>query len=94
MTKSLYVGSLPYQSTEDDLRQLFSPYQPSDVRVIPDKGFGFVDVPEDRAAEAISALNGSSFGGRTLVVNEARPRGERTGGGNRGGYGGGRGRRF
>lgn len=98
-SKSLYVGNLSYQSSEDDVRGLFSAYSPGEVRIIPDKGFGFVDVPEEKAADAIAATNGVNFQGRNLIVNEARPRGERTGGGgyggggNRGG-GGGRGRRF
>ncbi|MGE5528362.1 MAG: RNA recognition motif domain-containing protein [Patescibacteria group bacterium] len=89
-SKSLYVGNLSYQSSEEDVRHLFAAYEPSDVRIIPDKGFGFVDVPEEKAADAIAATNGVEFQGRNIIVNEARPRGERTGGG----YGGGRGRRF
>ena len=97
MSKSLYVGNLPYQASEDDVRELFAAYSPDQVRVIPDKGFGFVDVPEDRAADAIAATNGVSFQGRNLIVNEARPRGERSSGGYGGSHGGGstsRGRRF
>lgn len=90
-SKTLYVGNLSYQSTEEDVRQLFSAYDPGEVRIIPDKGFGFVDVPEDKAAEAIAAINGTNFQQRNLTVNEARPRGERSGGGNRGGGGGYRG---
>lgn len=77
--KSLYVGNLPYHATEADLRSLFADYDPAEVRVIPDKGFGFVEVAEDRAADAIAALNGTDFQGRSLTVNEARPRPERTG---------------
>lgn len=91
-SKSLYVGNLPYQATERELRDLFSTYEVGEIRIIPDKGFGFVEVAEEKAAEAIEALNGSAFGGRNLTVNEARPRGEKPsggGGGNRGGYGGG-----
>ncbi|HHY98245.1 MAG TPA: RNA-binding protein [Firmicutes bacterium] len=79
--KSLYVGNLPYHTTESELRGLFADYDPAEVRVIPDKGFGFVEVAEDRAADAIAALNGIDFQGRSLTVNEARPRPERTGGG-------------
>lgn len=90
--KSLYVGNLSYQSSEQDVRDLFAAYDPGEIRIIPDKGFGFVDVPEDKAAEAIAATNGVNLGGRNIIVNEARPRGERSGG--RGGYGGGRERRF
>ena len=93
--KSLYVGNLSYSMSENGLRELFSEYAPSEVRLIPDKGFGFVDVPEDKAAEAIAALNGREVDGRALTVNEARPRAERGGGGGgggrgRGGSGGGR----
>lgn len=101
-SKSLYVGNLSYQSSEEDVRSLFAAYDPGEVRIIPDKGFGFVDIPEEKATDAITATNGVEFQGRNIIVNEARPRGERTGGGgggygggNRsGGGGGGRGRRF
>lgn len=106
-SKRLYVGNLSYQSSEQDVRDLFAAYDPGEVRIIPNKGFGFVDVPEEKAVEAIAATNGVDLGGRKIVVNEARPRGERTGGGfggsdhgrGRGGYasgnrGPGRGRRF
>lgn len=89
-TKSLYVGNLSYSTTEEELRELFEPYGPvSDARIVQGRGFGFVDVPEENAADAIEATSGKEFGGRTLTVNEARPRPERTGGGGRGGYGGG-----
>ncbi len=81
--KSLYVGNLPYHVTEEDVRSLFAAYDPADVRIIPDKGFGFVEVAEDKAADAIAALNGTDFQGRSLTVDEARPRPERTG---EGGY--------
>jgi len=92
MAKSLYVGNLPYSVTENDLKDLFSAYDPISVRLIGDKGFGFVDVPDEKAAEAIAAVNGREIGGRQIVVNEARPRTERGGGGERrggGGFGGG-----
>ncbi len=90
MAKSLYVGNLPYSVTENELRDLFAAFDPIGVRVIGDKGFGFVDVPDEKAADAIAAVNGREIGGRQLVVNEARPktdRGDR--GGGRGGFGGG-----
>jgi RNA recognition motif-containing protein len=83
--KSLYVGNLSYSITESALRELFAEYGPTEVRLIPDKGFGFVDVPEEKAADAIAALNGREVGGRALTVNEARPRSERGGGGRGGG---------
>ncbi|MCJ7822634.1 MAG: RNA-binding protein, partial [Armatimonadetes bacterium] len=57
-SKSLYVGNLSYSATETSLRELFAEYEPSGVRLIGDKGFGFVDVPEDKAADAIAAMNG------------------------------------
>ena len=93
--KSLYVGNLSYSTTESKLRELFAEFSPGDVRMIGDKGFGFVDVPEDKAADAIAALNGKEVDGRSITVNEARPRGEggggrRPGGGGGGGGGGGR----
>ncbi len=99
MAKSLYVGGLPYTTTESAVRELFTEVgEVSTVRLIMDretgqsKGFAFVDMADDAsAAEAITKFNGYQFGGRSLVVNEARPREERTGGGGgyRGGGGGG-----
>ena len=106
MSKRIYVGSLPYNTTEDQLEALFTPYgKVSDSQVITDrftgqaKGFAFIEMENDDEAEAaIAALNGSSFGGRTLVVNVAREREQRSGGGGGGGggrgYGGGGGRRW
>ena len=88
--KSLYVGNMSYSTTEDDLRKLLDAYGPiAEVRVIGDKGFAFVEIPEDQMAAAIEATNGKEVGGRTLTVNEARPRTERSGGGGGGGRGGG-----
>lgn len=90
--KSLYVGNLNYSTSESKLRELFADFEPSEVRIIQDKGFAFVDVPAEKAEQAIAALNGKEVDGRALTVNEARPRGERSGGGDRrGGGGGGRG---
>jgi cold-inducible RNA-binding protein len=93
--KSLYVGNMSYSTTEEEIRSLFEPYGPiAEVRIIGDKGFGFVEIPEENMQAAIDATNGKEFGGRTLTVNEARPRTEggarRGGGGGRGGFGGGR----
>ena len=98
-SKSLYVGNLSYSVTENALRELFAEYEPTEVRLIGDKGFGFVDVPEEKAADAIAAMNGREIEGRAITVNEARPRGERRGGGGgagggAGGGGGGGGRRW
>jgi RNA recognition motif-containing protein len=86
----LYVGGLPYQTTEQDLVDLFSQAgQVSSATVITDretgrsKGFGFVDIEDDQQARAaIDSLNGSVLGNRTITVNEAR---ERPSTGNRGG---------
>ncbi len=88
-TKSLYVGNLSYSTTEDELKSLFEPWGPvSEARIVQGRGFGFVDVPEDKAQEAIDQTNGKEYQGRSLTVNEARPRESRGGGG----YGGGGGR--
>jgi len=94
-TKSLYVGNLPYRTSEEDLRGLFEPFGPiSEVRVIGDKGFAFVEIPEENMEAAIEATNGKDLGGRTLTVNEARPKTERSGDRGRGGFGGGGRRRW
>lgn len=82
---NIYVGNLPYSTTEDDLRAAFEAFGAVDsANIISDKfsgrskGFGFVEMPDDAAAnEAIEALNESEMGGRTLRVNQARPREER-----------------
>ncbi len=89
--KTLYVGNMPYSATEDQVRSMFESYGPiGEVRIIGDKGFGFVEIPEENMQSAIDATNGKEMGGRTLTINEARPKTERSGG-NRGGHGGGRG---
>ncbi|MGI6295438.1 MAG: RNA recognition motif domain-containing protein [Armatimonadota bacterium] len=91
--KTLYVGNMSYSTTESELRGLFEPFGPiADIRIIGDKGFGFVEVPEEQMEAAIEATNGKEFGGRTLTVNEARPKPDRGGGGR--GFGGGGGRRW
>ena len=90
----LYVGNLTYNTTEDDLRTLFSQYGSVDsVAVITDrdsgqsKGFGFVEFGNDTEAKnAISALSGQQYGGRALTVSEARPKTAGAGGGGRGRY--------
>ena len=78
-SKSLYVGNLSYSVTESALRDLFAEYEPTEVRLIGEKGFGFVDVPEEKAADAITAMNGREMEGRTITVSEARPKRERSG---------------
>lgn len=90
--KSLYVGNLSYSTTEEELKSLFDPWGPvSEVRIVQGRGFGFVDVPEENAQAAIDETNGKEYQGRTLTVNEAKPRTDSRGGG-RGGFGGGGGR--
>lgn len=98
MTKRVYVGNLSYQTTEGDLTSLFEQAgQVLSVNIITDrdtgrsKGFAFVEMEDADAEKAIAQFNGVEVNGRTLTVNEARPREERSGG--RGGYGGGRGGR-
>ncbi len=82
--KTIYVGNLPFNSTEDDIRELFAPHgEVQSVKLITDRetgrprGFGFVEMEGDAATAAISALDGGDYGGRTLRVNEARERGAR-----------------
>ena len=73
---NLYVGNLSYSVTEDQLKELFSNHgEVKDVRVIDGKGFGFVEMTDTASAEkAMEALNETDFEGRTLRVNEARPK--------------------
>ncbi len=103
MAKKLYVGGLPYSTTEDQLREAFAAAgSVASAVIIMDKmsgrskGFGFVEFSnDDDAAKAIDMMNGKDFGGRSLTVNEARPleerprRDNRGGGGDWGGNGGG-----
>lgn len=99
MGKRLYVGSLPFEMTEGQLQELFSPCgRVESAKVIVDKvsgrskGFGFVEMATDLEAQAaIQKMNGSSVGSRQIVVNEARPMEDRKSGGfgNRGGNSGG-----
>ena len=94
---NIYIGNLSYEVTEEDLKQAFEDFgQVESVKIITDKysgqskGFGFVEMPAKAEGQsAIDGLNGKELKGRTLNVNEARPRTESRGG--RGGYGGGRG---
>ena len=102
MGRKLYVGNLTYEVTNNDLTKMFEPHGTVEsAQIIMDrdtgrsKGFGFVEMKTDQEAQAaIAALNGTQLGGRTLNVNEARPKVERGGGGgrdrgDRGGRGGG-----
>ncbi len=102
--KNLYVGNLPHSTTETELRTLFQPHgNVEKVSMVTDRdtgrsrGFAFVEMTDAAEAEkAIAALNGTELGGRTLTINEAKPKTDRPrgGGGGRGfgGGGGGRGR--
>ncbi len=89
----IYVGNLSFQSSEDELRDLFGQHGNVDeVAVISDRetgrsrGFAFVTMSDDNEARAaIEAVNGTEVGGRTLTVNEARPKAPRSGGGGGGG---------
>jgi RNA recognition motif-containing protein len=100
--KNLYVGNLPFQATEEDLRDWFANagITTSSVQIIRDKfsgnsrGFGFAEILDDAEGDrAVEMLNGKDFQGRALIVNEARPKREGGGGFGRGG-GGGRGRNW
>jgi RNA recognition motif-containing protein len=106
MAKKLYIGGLPYSTTDTELKEAFAQAGNVESAVIimdkmsgRSKGFGFVEMSSDEEAQkAIETWNGKDFGGRTLTVNEARPMEERPrrdfrsgGDQSRGGYGGGRG---
>jgi RNA recognition motif-containing protein len=75
------VGNIPYSATEQTLSNFFSSYGATNVRIIEGRGFAFVDVNGDQLETAISEKNGQPLDGRTLTVNEARPKGEGGGGG-------------
>jgi len=93
---NIYVGNLSYEVTEEDLREAFEVFgEVESVKLLKDnytgksKGFGFVEMSSNAAAQsAIDGLNNKEFKGRTITVNQARPRTENRGG--RGGFGGGR----
>jgi cold-inducible RNA-binding protein len=99
--KNIFVGNLDFNTSEDELRKLFEPHGTVDrITILTDRdtgrsrGFGFVEMTNaEEGDKAIAALNGTQIGGRTLNVNEARPKTERSGGGgkDRGGDRGGRG---
>ena len=89
MSKKLYVGNLPYSSTEEEIKEMFGKVGTVEsVSIITDrfsgksKGFGFVEMAsDDDAGKAISELSGREVGGRKIIVSEARTQGERKGGG-------------
>ncbi len=81
MIKTLYVGNLPWATTEDELAKAFAQFvEVKGCRIITDRetgrsrGFGFVEVDEADAEKAVQNMNGSTLGGREILVNEARPR--------------------
>lgn len=96
---NIYVGNLPYSTTDSELEQLFGQHgQVQKASVVMDRdtgrsrGFGFVEMSSvEEGNAAITALSGFDMGGRKLIVNEAKPREQRGGGGFGGGRGGGRG---
>ena len=93
--KNIFVGNLSFGATEDSVRALFEAHGAVDrVNIVTDRdtgqprGFGFVEMANDAEGDkAIAAVNGTDLDGRTLNVNEARPKAERSGGGGGGGYG-------
>ncbi len=81
MTKTLYVGNLPWSTTEDELAQAFAAHvEVKGCRIITDRetgrsrGFGFVEVADEDVERAVGAVNGTQLDGRDIIVNEARPR--------------------
>jgi len=88
---NIFVGNLPFSTNDDELREAFSKFGAVDsAQVIMDRetgrsrGFGFVEMPNnDEAQQAVTAMNGADLGGRSLTVNEARPKAPRGGGGGR-----------
>ena len=94
--KTLYVGNIPYTTTAEDLESAFSAYGGTNARIIPNRGFGFVDVTAEQLDAACQAMDNSDMAGRTIRVNEAIPRaggprdsGPRNFGSDRPSYGGG-----
>jgi RNA recognition motif-containing protein len=99
--KKLYVGNLPWSTTEEDLNQMFGEYGTVEsVALITDRetgrsrGFAFVEMETEGAEKAIEEFNGKDMGGRALRVNEAQDKPRRSGGGGSGGGGGGGGNRW
>ena len=96
LAQRIYVGNLPYEARESEVEELFAAHGevisvalPTDRETGRARGFGFVEMADEDATKAISALDGSTFQGRRLNVDAARPRGGGGGGGGGGGYGGG-----
>jgi RNA recognition motif-containing protein len=81
LVKTLYVGNLPWSLTQEEFQALFAPHgRVQSVRIIAEKetgrskGFGFVEIEEEDAEQAVAAMNGAQVGGRPLIVNEAQSR--------------------
>ncbi len=84
MATSIYVGNLPWSTTEEELSDLFAPHGPVlSIKIITDRetgrsrGFAFVEMESEFAQKAISSLDGTAFGGRNLKINEAQPKPQR-----------------
>ncbi len=82
--KQIYVGNLPYRASEEEIKDLFEQYgDVTSVKLITDRetgrarGFGFIEMDDENAMKAIEALDGKEFEGRTLKINEAKPREQR-----------------
>jgi RNA recognition motif-containing protein len=84
--KTVYVGNLPYSVNESQLAALFSEFGGNNARIVDGRGFGFVDVDEDKLSSAIEATNSKDVDGRKIMVNEARPRENRSNHSANGGY--------
>ncbi len=86
MTKKLYVGNLPYKTTDEDLKEIFGKIgNVESAAVVTDKfsgrsrGYGFVEMADEDAEKAVQQLNGTEIEGRAIIVNEARPKEDRGG---------------
>ena len=90
MATKIYVGNLPYSVTDQQLIEHFQTYGSTNARIVEGRGFGFVDIDSAQLEAAVADKNSSVLGGRTIIVNEARPKTEGGGGGgSRSGGGGG-----
>ncbi len=74
---TLYVSNIPYSTSSQELQDLYAPFNGTEARVIPNKGYGFVDIPSENADAAIEATDNKEFQGRHIRVAVARPRSQR-----------------
>jgi RNA recognition motif-containing protein len=79
-SKTLYIGNIPYSSSEQDLFDHFSAYNPTQARIVEGRGFAFLDIDGDKLQDAIDSMHQSDMGGRRITVNEAKPKGAGGGG--------------